>query len=159
MHKSGWMSADHNTTCFIFLHCCLTNLFLLRWCSTLFWSAGDPCSFRRCVSKSSLQKSNWSQSLAVNPSHSFRIFLSKIHQKVFVETDHTDHNIQSFDAAEDCEQTPCGCPPDHSTICLFYLINSWQARAGAPAGPSAFQRALFFLGNCGPATNNNYRGC
>jgi hypothetical protein len=23
------------------------------------------------------------------------------HQKVFVETDHTDHNIRSFDAAED----------------------------------------------------------
>jgi hypothetical protein len=26
-HKSGWMSADHNTTCFEFLHCYLTNLF------------------------------------------------------------------------------------------------------------------------------------
>jgi hypothetical protein len=37
-----------------------------------------PAAFRRCVSESSLQ--TWSQS----------ILLSKNHQKVFVETNHTD---------------------------------------------------------------------
>ncbi len=48
-HQSGWMSANHNTTCLTFLHWYLTKLFLpLRWCLALFWSAGDPGSFRRC---------------------------------------------------------------------------------------------------------------
>jgi hypothetical protein len=58
-------------------------------------------------------------------SHWQSILLSKNHQKVFVETDQTNHNIQSFDAAEDREQTPGGCPPDHNTIqvCLFSFVN------------------------------------
>ncbi len=44
---------------------------------------------------------------AVNPS-------TKNHQQVFVETDHTDHNIEniiSFDAAETRQQTPGGLLP------------------------------------------------
>jgi hypothetical protein len=55
-----------------------------------------------CVSKSSLHP--WSQS----------IFLSNNHQKVFVESDHTNQNIVnilSFDAAETRQQTPGGLSP------------------------------------------------
>jgi len=40
------------------------------------------------------------------------------HQKVFVET---YHNILSFDAAEDRQQTPGGYPSDQNTTCLFFL--------------------------------------
>ena len=45
------------------------------------------------------------------------------HQKVFVET---YHNILSFHAAEDQQQTPGGCPSDHNTTCLFFFIDIWQ---------------------------------
>jgi hypothetical protein len=74
---------------------------------TLLWSAGDPGSFRQRVSKSSLQ--TWRQS----------ILLLKNHQKVFVEIDHTDHNIQLFDAAKDRQQKSSGCQPDHTTCFIF----------------------------------------
>jgi hypothetical protein len=43
------------------------------------------------------------------------------HQKVFVETNHIDRNILSFDAAADRQQTPGGCPPDHNTISFIFL--------------------------------------
>ncbi len=33
-HKPGWMSANHNTTCFVFLHWYLAKLFFLHWYST-----------------------------------------------------------------------------------------------------------------------------
>ena len=42
------------------------------------------------------------------------------HRKVFVET---YHNILSFHAAEDRQQTPGGCPSDHNTTCLFVFID------------------------------------
>lgn len=42
------------------------------------------------------------------------------HQKVFVET---YHNILSFHAVEDRQQTPGGCPSDHNTTCLFFFID------------------------------------
>ena len=42
------------------------------------------------------------------------------HQKVFVET---YHNILSFDAAEDRQQTPGGCPSDHNITCVFFFID------------------------------------
>ena len=45
------------------------------------------------------------------------------HRKVFVET---YHNILSFHAAEDRQQTPGGCPSDHNTTCLFVFIDIWQ---------------------------------
>ncbi len=98
------------------------NFVFLRWCSALFCSAGNPDSFGRCVSKSSVQP--WIQS----------ILLSKNHQRVFVETEHTDHNIVnilSFDAAETRQQTPGGLLrgylPDHNTICLFLFVIIWQS--------------------------------
>ena len=42
------------------------------------------------------------------------------HQKVFVKT---NHNILSFYAAEDRQQTPGGCPLDHNTTSLFFFID------------------------------------
>ncbi len=42
------------------------------------------------------------------------------HEKVFVET---YHNILSFHAAEDRQQTLGGCPSDHNTTSLFFSID------------------------------------
>ena len=111
LHKSCWYPPI-TTQLFVF-HWYLTNLIFHCWCSTLFWFAGDPGSFRRCVSKSSLQ--TWSKS----------ILLPKNHQKVFVETDHTDHTIQSFDTVETWQQTPGGYPSDHNKICLVFFVYIW----------------------------------
>jgi hypothetical protein len=66
-------------------------------------------AFRQCVSKSSPQ--TWRKS----------ILLSKNHQKLFDETDHTDHNLQSFDAAVDRQQASSGCQQDHNTTCFIFL--------------------------------------
>ncbi len=38
-----------------------------------------------------------------------------------LETDHTDHTILSFDAAETRQQTPGACPSDHNTACFVFL--------------------------------------
>jgi hypothetical protein len=45
------------------------------------------------------------------------------HQKIFVETYQTDHNILSFDAEEDRQQTPGGYRSDYNIICLFFFVN------------------------------------
>jgi hypothetical protein len=44
-----------------------------------------------------------------------------LHQKVFVETDHTNHNILSFDAANDRQHKSGGCmPADHNTTSFLH---------------------------------------
>jgi hypothetical protein len=50
-----------------------------------------------------------------------KTMVQRRHQMVFqvVETNHKDHNILSFDAAETRKQAPGGYPPDHNKICLF----------------------------------------
>jgi hypothetical protein len=99
--------AAHNTICSFFFVDIKESLFFFVNVDIV-WSGGDPGSFRRCVSKSLLQ--TWRQS----------ILLSKNHQKV-VETNHKDHNIQSFDAVEDQQETSSGCQPDHNTTCFIFL--------------------------------------
>jgi hypothetical protein len=44
-----------------------------------------------------------------------------LHQKVFVETNHTNHNILSFDAADDRQQKSGWMSADHNTTCLTFL--------------------------------------
>jgi hypothetical protein len=103
VHKSGWISADHITTFLIFLRWYLANLFFFvndRYCFCL-------------------QETQAASADACPNLHS--ILLSKNYQKVFFETDHTDRNIQSFDAAEDRKQTSSGFPPDHDTTCFIFL--------------------------------------
>ena len=83
MHSPGWrtdcgtpggcrlITTDttyYDLPCF-FIHSFIpSKLIFLRWCSTLFWSAGDSGSFRRCASKSILLSENQSFSRKVNPS-------------------------------------------------------------------------------------------
>ncbi len=98
LHTSGWMSADHNTTCLF------SSLIIDKSCffSTLFWRV------ERRPRQLQPMRPNLHSKLVASQSFSRKItrrYLLKL------ETNHTNHNIPSFDAAETRQQMPGGLLP------------------------------------------------